>query len=180
MSTTADPQPLAAVTPQDTTEAGDVGTAAWPSVRGLGLLCPSVPVERNHRPPITTQNPNRSPKAKSANPITTGTLQGACCLAQGQRSTLRGTACQRAAYKHNGRCALHGGRSTGPRTQRGLQRISEANLKHGRQTKDKLAAQRHAAEVGSRDMGELKRIEGQIVDAGLMPNDSGRLSRYRP
>ena len=74
----------------------------------------------------------------------------------------------------------HGGRSTGPRTQRGLQRISEANLKHGRQTKDKLAAQRHAAEVGSRDMGELKRIEGQIVDAGLMPNDSGRLSRYRP
>ena len=73
-----------------------------------------------------------------------------------------------------------GGRSTGPKTQRGLQRISEANLKHGRQTKDKLAAQRHEAEVGRRDMGELKRIEGQIVDAGLMPNDSGRLSRYRP
>ena len=28
-------------------------------------------------------------------------------------------------------------------TTEGLQRISEANLKHGRQTKDKLAAQRH-------------------------------------
>jgi hypothetical protein len=92
---------------------------------------------------------------------------GKRCLAK----TRRGTACQRAAYKHNGRCALHGGRSTGPKTQRGLQRISEANLKHGRQTKDKLAAQRHAAEVGRRVRGELKWLEQQIVDAGLMPTD---------
>ena len=60
---------------------------------------------------------------------------------------------------------------TEPRIQCGLQRISEANLKHGRQTKDKLAAQCHAAEVGRRVMGELKRIEQQIVDAGLMPDD---------
>ena len=89
------------------------------------------------------------------------------CLAK----TRRGTACQRAAYKHNGRCALDDGRSTGPRTQRGLQRISEANIKHGRQTKDKLAAQHYAAKVGRRVMGELKRIEQQIVDAGLMPDD---------
>ena len=68
------------------------------------------------------------------------------------------------------RSALVGG-STGPKTQRGLQRISEANLKHGRQTKDKLAAQRHAAEIGRRVRGELKRIERRIVDAGLMPDD---------
>jgi|TARA_B110000211_G_scaffold203311_1_gene236019 hypothetical protein len=33
------------------------------------------------------------------------------------------------------------------RTSEGLQRISEANIKHGRQTKDKLAAQRHAAKL---------------------------------
>ena len=64
-----------------------------------------------------------------------------------------------------------GGRSTGAKTQRGLQRISEANLKHGRQTKDKLAAQRHAAKVGRRVRGELKRIEQQILDAGLMPDE---------
>jgi len=92
---------------------------------------------------------------------------GKRCLAK----TRRGTACQRAAYKHNGRCALHGGRATGPKTQRGLQRISRANLRHGRQTKDKLAAQRHAAAVGRRVMGELKRIENAIIDAGLMPTD---------
>ena len=140
MTNVADPQPLAAVTPQDTTEAGDAGTVAWPSVLGLGLLCPSVPVERDHRPPITTQNPNSSPKAKSANPITTGTLQGACCWARGQRSTRRGTECQSAAYKHNGHCRLTGGLSTGARAQQGLQRISEANIRHGRQTKDNLNA----------------------------------------
>ena len=92
---------------------------------------------------------------------------GQRCLAK----TRRGTACLKPALKGKTRCALHGGRSTGPRTQRGLQRISEANLKHGRQTKDKLAAQRHAAEVGRRVMGELKRLEQQIVDAGLMPDD---------
>ena len=60
---------------------------------------------------------------------------------------------------------------TEPRTWRGVQRISEANLKHGQQTKDKLAAQRHAAEVGRRVMRELKRLEQQIVDAGLMSDD---------
>ena len=49
--------------------------------------------------------------------------------------------------------------SIGPRTQEGLQRISEANLKHGRQTRDKLTAQRHAEKVGRRVRGELKRIE---------------------
>ncbi len=57
--------------------------------------------------------------------------QGVRCLAK----TRRGTKCQSAAYKHNGRCRLHGGLSTGARTPEGLQRISEANLKHGRQTK---------------------------------------------
>ena len=52
----------------------------------------------------------------------------------------------------------------------GLQRISAANIKHGRQTKDKLAAQRHAAKVGRRVLGELKRLERQLEDAGLMPD----------
>ena len=64
-----------------------------------------------------------------------------------------------------------GGLSTGARTQEGLQRISDANIRHGWQTKDKLAAQRHAAKVGRRVRGDLKRIESQLVDADLMPHD---------
>ena len=39
--------------------------------------------------------------------------------------TRRGTACQRKALP-NGRCPNHGGLSTGPRTEAGRQRISEA------------------------------------------------------
>jgi hypothetical protein len=57
----------------------------------------------------------------------------------------------------------------GPTTKAGLKRISEANLRHGRQTKDKLAAQRHAAAVGRRVLAKLRRIENAVIDAGLMP-----------
>jgi hypothetical protein len=31
----------------------------------------------------------------------------------------------------NGRCRMHGGTSTGPRTPQGLERCRRANLKHG-------------------------------------------------
>ena len=92
---------------------------------------------------------------------------GVRCLAK----TRRGTKCQSAAYKHNGRCRLHGGQSTGARTPEGLQRISEANLRHGRRTKTKLAANRHSADVGRRIKAQLKRIEAQLIDAGLMPDN---------
>ena len=39
----------------------------------------------------------------------------------------------------NGRCRLHGGLSTGPRTAAGIERIRRAKLKHGRYTKRALA-----------------------------------------
>ena len=92
---------------------------------------------------------------------------GQRCLAK----TRRGTACQRPAYKHNGRCGLHGGLSTGTKTPEGLKRISEANLKHGRLTKDKLAIQRQIAAVSRSLRSEIKRIEKALIDAGLMPED---------
>ena len=41
----------------------------------------------------------------------------------------------------------------------------------GLKIKEKLAAQRHATKVGRRVVGELKRIERQIVDAAFMPDD---------
>ena len=82
--------------------------------------------------------------------------------------TRRGTECQRPAYKRNGRCALHGGKSTGARTPEGLRRISEANLKHGRYTKDKLERKRRAAEVGRECRAKLKIIEQSLIAAGLL------------
>ena len=82
--------------------------------------------------------------------------------------TRRGTECQRPAHKRNGRCGLHGGRSTGARTPEGLRRISAANLKHGRYTKDKLERQRRAAEVGRECKAKLMIIEQRLIAAGLV------------
>ena len=59
----------------------------------------------------------------------------------GQRcgaKTRRGTECLRPANENNGRCRLHGRASTGLRTADGRARISAANLRHGKFTKNKL------------------------------------------
>ena len=89
---------------------------------------------------------------------------GKRCLAK----TRKGTLCQRPAYKHNGRCRLHGGLSTGAKTSDGLQRISAANLKHGRYKKEKIEAQKKSAAVGRKVKGELKRMELQLIKVGLI------------
>ena len=44
--------------------------------------------------------------------------------------TRNGSPCRQPAMK-NGRCRLHGGKSTGPKTQEGLERSRKANWKHG-------------------------------------------------
>lgn len=56
----------------------------------------------------------------------------------GQRcgaKTRRGTACQSPANKRNGRCRLHGGASSGPRTKEGLAKIAAANTTTGQHQK---------------------------------------------
>ena len=84
---------------------------------------------------------------------------GKRCLAK----TRKGTPCQRPAFKHNGKCGLHGGLSTGAKTTYGLKRILEANLKHGKYTKDTLEVRRHAAKVGRRVLAELKKIDLNLM-----------------
>ena len=84
---------------------------------------------------------------------------GKRCLAK----TRRDTPCQRPDFKHNGRCGLHGGLSIGAKTADGLKKISEANLKHGKYTKDTLASQRHAAKVGRKVLARLKRLKFLLV-----------------
>jgi hypothetical protein len=50
-------------------------------------------------------------------------------------------------------------------------RISAAQLLHGKYSKTKLAKAKHRADIGRRVRGELKQIENAIIDAGLMPTD---------
>jgi hypothetical protein len=69
--------------------------------------------------------------------------------------TRRGTVCQCPAMP-NGRCRLHGGLSTGPKTVEGIERIRKAVTKHGRRTQ--------AAEV---ERAEYQRLVRQARDTLL-------------
>ena len=56
----------------------------------------------------------------------------------GARCKRTGKPC-RAAAMPNGRCKVHGGKSTGPRTPEGLERSRRANWKHGRFSREAKA-----------------------------------------
>ena len=80
-----------------------------------------------------------------------------------------GGTCPRAGNPKNGRCHLHGGASTGPRTAEGRSRIAAAQYKHGRRSKAFVAAQRARNARGKAIKRELKSIETQLVFDGLLP-----------
>src|SRR5262249_52823542 len=71
----------------------------------------------------------------------------------GARSKRTGKPCQGAAMP-NGRCKLHGGKSTGPRTPEGLERSRRANWKHGHFSREAKAerSRLRAAILALRDL----------------------------
>ena len=80
--------------------------------------------------------------------------------------TCRGTLCLSPAKRPVGRCRLHGGASTGPRTKDGLERLKEARTKHGKYTKAKRDEAKLRAEQGRQMRAELKEIEAWSVGHG--------------
>lgn len=64
----------------------------------------------------------------------------------GARTKGTGEPCRRLPCK-NGRCKLHGGRSTGPKTEEGRRRCAEVNLKHGLKSKEALEEKRRIREL---------------------------------
>ena len=50
----------------------------------------------------------------------------------------------RAAAMPNGRCRMHGGKSTGPRTAEGLERSRKARWRHGHYSAEAMAERREA------------------------------------
>ena len=72
----------------------------------------------------------------------------------------RGLPCQALAMR-NGRFRLHGGKSTGPRTPEGLERMRKAKTKHGRYTAEAIERRRlvnlmlREARGHLKDMGEV-------------------------
>jgi hypothetical protein len=63
----------------------------------------------------------------------------------GARRKRDGEPCQQPAMP-NGRCRIHGGKSTGPRTPEGLERSRRARLRHGHFSAEAIAARRRARE----------------------------------
>jgi hypothetical protein len=93
---------------------------------------------------------------------------------QGQRCEARtrnGTPCQRPGNKINGRCKLHGGRSTGPRTAEGIARLAASKATHGRTTAAERAKARHRSKVGRQINAELKEIEQWALGRGHLAKD---------
>ena len=83
-----------------------------------------------------------------------------------EAKTRKGTPCQRPAKLPVGRCRLHGGASTGPRTEDGLKRLAASKTKHGRFTKLEREKAKVRAEQGRIIRRELKEIETWFVDHG--------------
>ena len=82
--------------------------------------------------------------------------------------TRSGGKCQRPAVKRTGRCSRHGGKSTGPRTQAGCDKIAALHTTHGRRTKEKREAAKKRAEVGRKVRAEIKQIEASLIEKGVL------------
>ena len=80
--------------------------------------------------------------------------------------TRKGTLCQRPAKLIAGRCPLHGGASTGPKTVEGLKRIAIARTKHGRFTKIEREKLKQKANIRRKINSELKSLEDWFVTHG--------------
>ena len=87
----------------------------------------------------------------------------------GQRcgaKTRKGKPCRAPAKQPVGRCKVHGGVSTGPRTKEGLARLTAARTTHGRFTKEKRAEARRRAKQGRQMRAELAELEAWFVGHG--------------
>ena len=89
----------------------------------------------------------------------------------GQRcgaKTRRGTPCQRPARKVNGRCRLHGGRSTGAKTQEGRAKIAAANMTNGQHTKAMIAKGKEDAKIAKELRDRLRVVEQTLRAHGVI------------
>ena len=82
-----------------------------------------------------------------------------------------GGECQRPAVKRSGRCTRHGGKSTGPKSQAGRDKIAALHTKHGKLTKAKRQEAKKRAEVGRKVRAELAEIEAWALDLGHLDKD---------
>jgi len=88
--------------------------------------------------------------------------------------TRAGCPCKSPAMR-NGRCRMHGGASTGPRTPEGRARVAAARTIHGRYSAATKGFFRHIREIERRSKALLA-----LVGDGLGPVDLGALAHLLP
>ncbi len=78
------------------------------------------------------------------------------CLKCSAKSKRTGKGCMAPAMRGKAVCKTHGGRSTGPRSVEGIERIRQAQLKHGERTSEAVAESRRmsAKMLYLRDIGD--------------------------
>ena len=98
---------------------------------------------------------------------------GLCCDAKNRQ----GTPCQSPAITGKRRCKLHGGLTTGPRTEAGKERMRQAHMKHGRRTNEAIAANSERAEQGRLLRAEIGDVETWAVEQVLLKKTWRRVWR---
>ena len=78
--------------------------------------------------------------------------------------TRSGGECKRFGNVKNGRCHLHGGKST----EEGRARIAAAHFKHGNRAKQAIAERRENAAIGRMIRRELAAFETESINRGLL------------
>lgn len=120
-----------------------------PLIRGEGEIIKTMnePHANREKKPILLKNGN-----PQGNP-----MNAPRCGAK----TRSGTPCKSPAMT-NGRCRMHGGKSTGPRTPEGLERSRKANLKHGLFSAEALEECRFMRQLLRSSRETLEQVEKNV------------------
>ena len=118
-------------------------------IRGVGekIKIMNEPHANREKKPVLLKNGNRQ-----GNP-----MNAPRCGAK----TRSGTPCKAPAMA-NGRCRMHGGKSTGPRTPEGLERSKKANLKHGLYSAESIAQRRYMSQLLRDSRETLGQVETNV------------------
>ena len=123
-------------------------------IRGVGEIIKTMnePHANRKKKPILLKNGN--PQGNPMNALRCGA------------KTRKQTPC-RAPAMANGRCRMHGGKSTGPRTPKGLERSRKANFKHGHYSAESIAVRRYMSQLlreSRKTIGQVeKNVESRVV-----------------
>jgi hypothetical protein len=108
--------------------------------------------------PKDNSMPTQSPRPPSYLLTAGGRIRCLQCNATSKRT---GVKCRAAALRGKTKCASHGGRSTGPKTDEGKARIAAAQLVHGRETRQ--------ARIGrSLGLKRLAELEAEARRLGML------------